>query len=35
MDAIFAAIQKILEALKDIDISHIIDILKEFFIKFA
>ena len=34
MDAILAAIQKLLEALKDIDISHII-VLKEFFIKFA
>ena len=34
MDAILAAIQKLLEALKDIDFSHIIDVLKEFFIKF-
>lgn len=35
MDAILTAIQKLLEALKDIDIPHIIDVLKEFFIKFA
>ncbi len=35
MDAILAAIQKLLEALKDIDITPIIEALKEFFIKFA
>lgn len=35
MDAILTAIQKLLETLKDIDISYIIDVLKEFFTKFA
>lgn len=35
MDAIFAAIKQILDALKDIDITPIIDAIKEFFIQFA